>query len=83
MIDIEIEDDAWDAALPDAHALARRAAEAALAASPPAASSPARAPMSASLDLCLPPAKRLEGGEAMTGQAFFGGQGMMAEVLRM
>ena len=32
MIDIEIEDDAWDEALPAAHALARRAAEAALAA---------------------------------------------------
>lgn len=32
MIDIEIEDDAWDEALPDAHGLARRAAEAALAA---------------------------------------------------
>lgn len=30
MIDIEIEDEAWTAALPDAEALARRAAEAAL-----------------------------------------------------
>ncbi len=31
MIDVEIEDDAWTAALPDAEALARAAAEAALA----------------------------------------------------